>query len=76
MITEINKLEDKTTNLFPVLMIHRDDLDRSDPLIVKFFTPNYGITICDNIFTEQWRTTDWDIEEFVPFRGSITLRNE
>lgn len=75
MITEINKTKEKTFD-FPVLMIHEDDLDRPDPLIVKFYDDEIGIVICENEGTSQWRERFWDIGEFVPFHGSITLRNE
>lgn len=64
---------------FPKLMIHKNDLDRSDPLIVRFFTPyGGGIAISHNAgFTDvdEWYDEDWSMEDFVPFKGKIIIES-
>lgn len=64
---------------FPKIMIHRDDLlsNRSDPLIIRFFTPNDGVVICHrethDKYYNLWYACDWDIKHFVPFKGKIVI---
>jgi hypothetical protein len=65
---------------FTKIMIHKNDLSRPDPLIVKFIYDvdgilNFGITLASNhgaIYQDfaVWREC---IDEFIPFTGTITI---
>ncbi len=61
------------------IMIHENDLNRPDPLIVKFVYDEddylkYGITLASNLGATYQDTTIWsDHDEFVSFTGTITI---
>lgn len=61
------------------IMIDENDLNRPDPLIVKFVYDEdgdlkYGITLTSNLGATYQDTTNWsDHDEFVPFTGTITI---
>lgn len=63
---------------FPVLMIHREDLNKIDPFIVKFFDKNSGVVISHNAhvenFYESWKSSqNFNINQFVKFTGKIII---
>ena len=63
---------------FPVLMIHREDLNKIDPLIVKFFNKNSGVVIAHNAHLENcydsWKgSQNFNINQFVKFTGKIII---
>ena len=72
--TKITTLDMK--NDFPLLMIHRDDLEREDPLIALFVTFNDAMVISTNR-GDNFPHINHDMEymEFVPYHGEITLKN-
>ena len=70
--------EKETESEFPVLMIYKNDIDRPDPLIVKFFDKYCGCVMSQNYNVEDsfldWKSSaNFNINEFVKFSGKIII---
>ena len=75
MKIEINK--PLTTKKYPYIGIHKDDIDRPDPVMVYFIKEDTGVLLSDNSSnaSSRYESIKWDEAFFILFEGSITLSN-
>jgi hypothetical protein len=63
---------------YPCLMIHKEDLLRGDPFIGLFINDSTAVIVSinsDMVHNRVGVNTNMDIEEFVLYHGSVTIRN-
>ncbi len=75
MKSTINKTDEEVE--YPRLMIRKE---KGDNLIVMMFSENKGCVVHDKGNMGERNSTEfywdgWDIEDFKPFHGSVTLEN-
>ena len=73
--TEISKIHDDIQ--YPILMIHKDDVNRLDPIIVLQFNAYYGVVVAKNAEggAKIGETVPIHQDGFIPFTGVLTLKN-
>ena len=73
--TEISKIHDDIQ--YPSLMIHKDDVNRLDPIIILQFNTYYGVVVAKNTEggAKIGETVPIDRDGFTLFTGVLTLKN-